>query len=376
LTRHKSNQDLKSAWAVVEAGAKQGAFAGAVGLVSKEGKILLHESCGFASIYPAKIRMSKNAIFDLASITKAVATTTAIMVLLERGTISLDDKVGSYLPEFTMNGSERKKSITVKHLLTHTSGLPSWSDLYKRHSSRNSLLEEILTRIDPIAEPGSSFAYSDIGFILLGQITEAVSGKRLDRFAEREIFRPLGMKDTCYNPKAGKGFVSTEYSNWRGKFVRGEVHDENAFAMGGVSGHAGLFSTASDLCLFCENLLDDRARILSKETLKLFTSDYTSSLGGYLGLGWWVKTKTTPDIGSLLPTSSFGHHGYTGAAIWNDPESKTAIILLTNRVHPVREGDPESDKSVGIMMARKYTWGKVNKMFQDGVIRAVSSQET
>jgi CubicO group peptidase (beta-lactamase class C family) len=195
-----------------------------------------------------------------------------------------------------------------------------------------------------------------------------VSGKRLDAFVRKEIFRPLGMKDTSYNFKIPSSrFVSTEYSNWRGEFVRGKVHDENAFAMDGVSGHAGLFSTALDLSLFFNGL----PRLLSAETMKLMITDQTSSLGGYVGLGWWIKTEKTPNIGAL-PLRSFGHNGYTGTSVWFDPDSGAAIIMLTNRVHPVREGDPSGDKSVGIMMARKSSWASVNRRFHDKVVEALN----
>jgi CubicO group peptidase (beta-lactamase class C family) len=359
--------DLKSAWAEVELGAKTGAFPGAVGLVSKNGKILFHEVCGFTSIYPRKTQMSKNSIFDLASVTKAVATTTASMKLFEQGAFSLDDEIGRYLPEFRKDEAGWKNSITIKHLLNHISGLPAWSDLYRRHRTRDSILNEVLTGIEPIAKPGTSFVYSDLGFILLGQLIETISGKRLDIFARDEIFRPLGMKDTGYNPKSQPArFASTEYSNWRGEFVRGKVHDENAYAMDGISGHAGLFSTALDLCLFFRGL----PRLLSAETMKLMTMDHTSRLRGYVGLGWWIKNKATPNIGSL-PPKSFGHNGYTGTSVWVDPESGAAMILLTNRIHPVREGDPSTDKSVGIMMSRKTSWAKVNRNFQDKVIETL-----
>ena len=371
-------REFKSAWNIVASGAKSGAFAGAVGLVSLNGKILLHKSCGFASIYPSKVPMFKDSIFDIASVSKAVATTTAIMMLLERKVLSLDQKVVSLLPEFADEGNEWKKLITVRHLLTHTSGLPSWSDLYRRHRTRESVLNEVLKEIDPTVKPGTTFSYSDIGFVQLGQIVELVSGKRLDSFASNEIFRPLGMVDTYYNPmvRREKRFVSTEYSNWRGEFVRGSVHDENAYAMGGVSGHAGLFSTAVDLALFCNELISGQSELISPDAVRLMITDHTSKLGGYVGLGWWIKSKTTPDIGPKLPPGSFGHNGYTGTSVWMDPESKLVIILLTNRIHPVREGDPARDKSVGIMMSRKITWSQVNRAFQDSVVKALGTQAT
>jgi serine-type D-Ala-D-Ala carboxypeptidase len=271
-------RSLSTAWELVESGAETGAFAGAVGLVSKNGKILLHESCGFASIYPSRVLMHRNSIFDLASITKAVATTTAILLLVERGAIGLNEKVGTYLTGF--GNTNWKKIITVEQLLTHTSGLPAWSDLYARHKRRVSMLHEVSNDIDSIVKPGTAFAYSDIGFILLGRLIEVVSGRRLDSFVNREIFSPLGMNDTCYNPKSKSNrLVSTEYSNWRGEFVRGKVHDENAYAMDGVSGHAGLFSTARDLAKLSSKLLGHDRGFLSSETISRMTADHTSRLG-------------------------------------------------------------------------------------------------
>jgi CubicO group peptidase (beta-lactamase class C family) len=366
----KTLGNLRAAWELVKSGAASGAFAGAVGIVSKNGKILLHEACGCSSIFPSKKRMQRDAIFDLASVTKAVATTTAILLLVERGKIGLDSEIDAYLGGFA--GADWKKSITVEHLLTHTSGLPAWNDFYTRHETRESVVEEIFTKVVPVAMPGTAFQYSDIGFMILGQIIETVSGKKLDAFTKHEIFLPLGMKDTCYNPstKLKERFVSTEYSNWRGKFLRGEVHDENAFAMGGVSGHAGLFSTALDLSKFCEQFCGAKS-LLSSGTVGAMASDHTSSLGGYLGLGWWVKTGATPNIGSKLPEHSFGHNGYTGTSLWIDPEAKLSIILLTNRVHPVREGEPSTNTSVGIMMQRKTPWSSVNRAFQDAVVTAL-----
>jgi CubicO group peptidase (beta-lactamase class C family) len=367
-----NTRKLRIAWNLVESAAKSGAFAGAVGLVSRDGKILFHKSCGYASIYPSKILMRRSSIFDVASLTKAIATTTAIMLLVDRGKIDINKTVCSYLPNFGGDSKTWKNLITVKQLLTHTSGLPAWSDLYTRHNKRAEIIDEVCSDIDTIAEPGTAFVYSDLGFILLGKLVETLSGKRLDSFVKSEIFTPLGMRDTCYNPKQKSSrLVSTEYSNWRGGFVRGKVHDENAFAMDGVSGHAGLFSTAEDLENFCQRLLENSNSLLSSTTMRIMTSDQTSKVGGYVGLGWWVKTNSTPNIGTRLSPCAFGHNGYTGTSVWIDPQFKLSIILLTNRIHPIREGNQNLDKSVGIMMSRKNSWGSVNSAFQDSVIDSI-----
>lgn len=311
--------------------------------------------------------MRKNSVFDIASVTKAVATTTAVISLEQRGLIDLQSPVGSYLPRYNLEASDWKKSITIEHLLAHTSGLPAWSDLYRRHKTRSSLLDE-LCKFEPISKPGSSFAYSDLGFMLLGLIIETVSGDRLDSFVLKEIFRPLKMHDSSYNPKDSRRCVSTEYSNWRGTFVRGSVHDENAYAMGGVSGHAGLFSTAEDLAKFFHGIFL-KGSILSSESIRKIIADHSSHVGGYVGLGWWINNSLTPNAGSRLPGNSFGHNGFTGTSAWMDPDSKLVIMLLTNRIHPVREGD--SNTSVGIMMARKHPWRSVNSEFQNRVVDAI-----
>jgi CubicO group peptidase (beta-lactamase class C family) len=367
------SRKLSAAWRGVKTACEAGAFAGAVGLVARNGRTVLHDACGNASLYPRNITMRINFVFDLASVTKAIVTSTAILQLIQNEKLSLTDKVSSILPQFSDDDNGWKAEINIEQLLTHTSGLPAWSDLYARHQNAASMIDEICSVIDPIAEPGTTFTYSDLGFILLGRIVEVVSGNSLDEFAKVNIFSPLGMKDSQFNPSASSRIVATEYSNWRGRFVRGEVHDENAFAMGGVGGHAGLFSTGLDLATFCQALLDDRKsdRILSEASTRVMSTNHTESLGGYVGLGWWVRADSTPNISKRLSPLAFGHNGYTGTSVWVDPQYDLIVILLTNRVHPVREGSPVSDKSVGIMMTRKMPWGKANQEFQGAVIDSI-----
>ena len=363
----------------MEDASRRGAFAGAVGLVSKGQQTILFEACGYASIFPRKVPMRRNCIFDLASVTKAIATTTAILILMERGRVSLTEKAASYLPKFAGTKGDKqtnwKKELTVEQLLNHTSGLPAWSDLYRRYGNRNEIIDGMYHDIRLESRPGSRFCYSDLGFILLGTIVEEVTTKSLDSFVDKEIFKPLGMRNTMYNPLKTGRIVSTEYSNWRTRFVSGEVHDENAFAMNGVSGHAGLFSTAKDLATFSLCLLNGgtlgKTRILSEDTVNSLSRSTTQKLGGYVGLGWWVKSRATPNIGRELSRFAFGHNGFTGTSMWIDPASNLSIILLTNRVHPVREGDPADNQSVGIMMARKHTFAEANREFQDAVISSL-----
>ncbi len=371
-----SSKKLGAAWGLVRAACEKGAFAGAVGLVAREGRIVLHEACGFSSLFPKRAQMRKNSIFDLASVTKAVVTTTCIMALIEKGKLSLNVKVSSLIPEFEDDEMGWKGSITVEHLLTHTSGLPAWSDFYVRHNDKASIFREICSEINPTSQPGSAFVYSDLGFILLGRIVEVVSQTSLDAFAKVKIFDPLGLRNTGYRPSApGNRIVATEFSNWRHRFVQGEAHDENAYAMSGISGHAGLFSTAEDLALFCQSLLGGKnyngPRILSDGTIRVMSANQTEALGGYVGLGWWVKAPSTPNVGRNFSSHAFGHNGYTGTSVWVEPLYDLSIILLTNRIHPVREGDPNADKSVGIMMSRKKTWKSTNQEFQDAVLNSV-----
>ncbi len=371
---------LSKAWQIVEMGARNGAFAGAVALVAKDGRVILHKSCGYQMIIPRCKKLLRDSIFDLASVTKAVATTTSILILIERGMISLDARVSSIIPSF--NNSKHQDNevwrdeITIEHLLTHTSGLPPWYEFYSQVNSKDELIEELCT-IPLSSKPGTSFQYSDLGFILLGVIVENITGSDLSKFAKENIFTPLGMVDTSFNPFASKmnRIVATEFSNWRRKMVQGEVHDENAYVMGGVSGHAGLFSTATDLMIFCQCLLDGTfkgQRILSDDIITRMRTDRAKNLGGNVGLGWRIRSEgnvaKTLAIGSNLSPYAFGHNGYTGTSVWMDPKDKLTLILLTNRVHPIREGDPSIDKSVGIMMKRKSTWRNVNQAFQNAVV--------
>jgi CubicO group peptidase (beta-lactamase class C family) len=371
-----NKQKLAKAWAVVENGQANGAFAGAVALVARNGKTILHKSCGYATIIPTRKKLGRDAIFDLASITKSIATTTAILMLIEKNLISLDTKVSSIIRSFSngkVGNNSWRNEVAIRHLLTHTSGLPSWYEFYTRVSNKEELLNELCNNVPLSAAPGTRFEYSDIGFMLLGIILEIVSGKELSKFTEENIFGPLKMSDTSFNPPQSKKrrIVATEFSNWRGKLVYGKVHDENAYVMGGVSGHAGLFSTAKDLSVFCQCLLNgvyNNHRLLSNDMMATMRTNQTRDLGGYYGLGWRVKTEMTPGIGSRLSSQAFGHNGYTGTSVWIDPEHNLVMILLTNRIHPVREGDPSSDKSVGIMMKRKSTWNEVNQDFQNAVM--------
>jgi len=272
-------------------------------------------------------------------------TTTLIAHLTEiggGGRVDLDAPIERYLPEWASGpNSEWRHKVTVRHLLTHTSGLPAHVDYYKTCKSEADVVARIMAQ-PLLTAPGEKEVYSDLGYILLGAIVERVTGKTLDAFAQEQIFTPLGMKDTMYNP--GKKFLAriapTEKdADYRKRLVHGVVHDENAFAMGGVAGHAGVFSTAGDLAAFCQMLLNGglyaHHRLLRRSTVAEFTAAQALS-GGTRTFGWAVPTEGSSG-GHYLSKGSFGHTGFTGTSIWIDPERELFVILLTNRVYPTRE---------------------------------------
>ncbi len=299
-----------------------------------------HKAYGKRVLVPDEEAMTEDTIFDAASLTKVVATTPAVMWLVERGKLRLDDPVARYIPEFAAHGKER---ITLHHLLTHTSGLrpdislkPDWSGY---EEALRLCCEERLS-----AQPGERVIYSDTGMILLGEIVRRVSGQSLDVFVRREIFEPLGMTDTQFNPPPSlrPRIAPTEVEN--GQPVRGVVHDPRARRMGGVAGHAGLFVTAADLARYARMLLNlgelDRVRIFRPETVRLMTSVQTpTNLPVRRGLGWDIDSSFSGPRGELFPLGSFGHTGWTGTSIWIDPFSRTFVIFLSNRNHPTEAGN-------------------------------------
>ena len=298
-----------------------------------------HKAFGRRALVPADEAMTEDTIFDAASLTKVVACTPAVMLLVERGQLRLEDRVVNYLPEFTGGG---KEEVTVRQLITHVSGLrpdislkPDWSGYAEAISLA---CEEKLA-----SKPGEKIVYSDTGPILLGEIVRRVSGKSLDQFLEAELYRPLGMKDTGFNPpneKLGR-IAPTEVEN--GISVRGVVHDPRARRMGGVAGHAGLFITASDLARYAKMLLNrgelDGVRIFKPETVQMMTSVQTPpSVNGRRGIGWDIDTGYSGPRGEVFPLGSYGHTGWTGTSIWIDPFSKAFVIFLSNRNHPTEAG--------------------------------------
>ena len=269
-----------------------------------------------------------------------MATTLTAMKLEERRLLALDVPVQSFYPDFKGNG---KDSVTVRHLLTHSSGLPAWIDLWNKVESPEAVLDYI-KGLDLIFAPGDSMVYSDMGIILLKDIMEKVARKPLDKLAARYFYKPLGLENTFYNPQPAlhPRVAPTEVGGGmnRGE-IRGEVHDENAMFLGGVSSHAGLFSTAEDLAEISQMLLNEgiynHRRILRPATIATWTARQDSSGPSGRGLGWDTPSDSLSSAGDYFLPGSFGHLGFTGTSVWIDPHREIAIILLSNRVHPTRE---------------------------------------
>jgi uncharacterized protein YbbC (DUF1343 family)/CubicO group peptidase (beta-lactamase class C family) len=322
--------------AQMEQAVKDGLIPGGVLVVGHEGKVVHRKAYGSRAVVPAREAMTVDTIFDLASLSKVVGTTPAIMKLFEQGKIRLIDPVTVYLPEFQGG----KSDITVRDLLTHFSGLRPDLDLEPAWSGYETGIRKALVD-KPTYPPGQRFVYSDINFELLGEIVRRVSGKPLDEYAREQVFQPLGMAETMYRPPASlrARIAPTEIDASTGQPLRGVVHDPTTRYMGGVAGHAGVFSTASDLARYAEMWLGlgERAgvRMFSPLTVKKFTEPSSPPDQPALrGLGWDIDTSYSSARGELFPIGSYGHLGYTGTSLWIDPASKSYVILLTNYVHP------------------------------------------
>ena len=335
-----SPADLAPIAEFIQSEIQSGRIPGAVVLVGNRTKVLYRQAFGQRALEPTPLPMVADTIFDLASLTKVVATTTAIMQLVEHRKLRLDDRVSKYWPQFANNG---KSTITVRQLLTHYSGLRADLDLSSKWSGYNTALRLIVAE-KPISEPGKNYLYSDINFEILGELVRRVSGQPLDVYCAKHIFRPLGMKHTGFKPSAAQrpDIAPTEYLG--GMMLRGKVHDPAAFRMGGVAGHAGLFSTADDLAIFAKMLLNGGSmngiRIRAAESVEAMTIPQSPPGEEKLrGLGWNLAAPFSSNREQLVPVGSYGHLGYTGTLLWIDPVSKTYIIVLSNRVHPHGKGD-------------------------------------
>jgi CubicO group peptidase (beta-lactamase class C family) len=314
---------------LLESYRERGAFPGGVLAVGdREGLIHLHPF-GRQTYDENAPPVTAATLYDLASLTKVVATTTMAMILVDEGRLDLEMPV--------------REGVTVRHLLTHSSGLPALAPFFKEIRGKEAYLERIRA-MDLTYAPGSRSVYSDPGIILLGVVLEQVAGQPLETFVQERVLGPLGMKDTMYRPPLNllPRIAPTEFDPWRGRLIHGEVHDENAFAMGGIAPHAGLFSTAGDLSRFAQMLLNGSiggmGGMVSRETIELFTRK-AGIPDSDRALGWDTKSAEGSSAGTLFSSRSFGHTGFTGTSMWIDPERQIYLILLTNRVNPTRENN-------------------------------------
>ncbi|MBN2572359.1 MAG: serine hydrolase, partial [Ignavibacteriales bacterium] len=316
-------------------------FPGGVLLVGHKGKVIYNKAFGKFTYDSDAIDMMKEAIFDLASVSKVVGTTSAAMILFDEGKLDLEKYVSDYLPEFGNNGKEK---IKIKNLLMHNSGLPAWKQLYKMFTAKEEAYDYIM-KLETEFTAGSNYLYSDLGMITLQFVIEKITGKRLDEYLKEKLFIPLGMLKTTYNPPIvfQHYCVPTEVDDyWRMTTVKGKVHDENAYLLGGIAGHAGLFSSTSNLAIFCQMILNNgkykNKQIIKESTIKEWTK--LQSEDGSRGYGWGIKTNSGYcSGGSKISEGSIGHTGFTGTSIWIDKKRELFVVLLTNRVHPTRENN-------------------------------------
>ena len=304
---------------------------GAVLIVGHDGRVVYRKAYGSRAIEPRREAMTLDTVFDCASLTKVVVTATAIMQLWEQGKLRMNDPVAKYLPEFGQNG---KQDITIRQLLVHYSGLAPSLDLAKKWEGKETAYR-MAFELAPERAPGAAFVYSDINFVVLGALVERLSGEPLDEYAAQHIFGPLGMKETRFvPPRAWEARIAPTEEDENHHLLRGVVHDPTARRMGGVAGHAGAFSTADDLALFAQALLDGGRGVLTAATIAKMTAPQQPVNGTVLqGFGWDIDSPFSTNRGELLPVGGYGHTGFTGTSLWIDSATKTYIVLLTTAVH-------------------------------------------
>jgi uncharacterized protein YbbC (DUF1343 family) len=304
---------------------------GAVLIVGHDGLVVYRKAYGSRAIEPRREAMTLDTVFDCASMTKVLATTPAIMQLWEQGKFRMSDPVAKYLPEFGQNG---KQDITIRQLLVHYSGLAPDLDLTKPWEGKETAYR-MAFEAPPVWAPGAAFVYSDINFEVLGALVERLSGESLDQYAEKHVFGPLGMKQTRFlPPPSWQSRIAPTDEDEKHHMLRGVVHDPTARRMGGVAGHAGVFSTADDLAMFAQALLDGGRRVLTPATIaKMTAPQQPVNETAVRGFGWDIDSPLSTNRGELLPVGGYGHTGFTGTSLWIDPATKTYIVLLTNAVH-------------------------------------------
>ena len=308
---------------------------GAVAVAGNKNQITLVTACGVTRLGGPLVASETR--FDLASLSKVVGTLPAVLALVQAGEVSLEDPVKRFFSNAGWFQTPSLGDVTVRQLLTHTSGLPAWRPLYAEAGTRLSALGNLLQ--SSLVQPVSGVVYSDLGFMLLGAITERVSKLRLDMFTRTYIFEPLELSTLMYGVPAGTSVAATEDCGWRGRLLQGEVHDENAFAFDGVAGHAGLFGTAFDLARYAQAWLRLEAPFASPELLREATREHAcdpnNTASGRRGWGWQLVGEGS-SAGHYASPSAYGHTGFTGASLWLDPQKNRFAVLLTNRVHPSR----------------------------------------
>jgi len=323
--------------------------------MQRDGETLEHLSVrGLAVARPERLPMARETVFDLASLTKVLATTTAVMLLVEQGVLALDEPAAKWLPHF---GEREKDGVTLRHLLTHSSGLHPWRAFHETLLERErkkgerwigtpaakEWILDSICRSALVHEPGTAAVYGDLDFIVLGAVVEAASGQPLDAFCRERIFTPLGMHETRFlreplGEAERRRFAATENCPWRGRIVWGEVHDPNAAAMGGVAGHAGLFAPADDVLRFATALLDvwhGRSAFVPRERLVEFATRQDLPAGSDWALGWDTPTPGSSSSGRHFSSQSIGHLGFTGTSLWIDLDAEAVVVMLTNRIHLV-----------------------------------------
>jgi serine-type D-Ala-D-Ala carboxypeptidase len=330
-------------------GVEEECFPGAVLLVGYQGQLVYEAAVGHAACLPRTRCMTVDTVFDLASLTKPMITATALMLLVEAGIVGLDTPVDTYLDAYRRTDRD---SPTLRQLLSHCSGLPAWRPYYQTidptwpQADRRRAMYATVHRERLIARPGTLVQYSDAGFILLGELVETVTGMPLDEFCRQKIFSALHLDGIGFrnlarpSPSIDVQFASTECCPWRGRVLDGEVHDENAWIMGGVSGHAGLFGTGHQVWRFAQGLLDGlhgRPWLVSTPIIRMFTTRQGVPEGSTWTLGWDTPTPGKSSAGHYFSPSAIGHLGFTGTSLWINPTPRVIVVLLTNRVHPSRQ---------------------------------------
>jgi CubicO group peptidase (beta-lactamase class C family) len=343
ITRNEQLSDL------ITEHIKSGEFPSAVYLVGERDRIIHTDALGHSLVQPYSIANKLDTIYDLASLTKPLVTGMLCARRIELGELTLDSSVSHYLAEFERTD---KQMITVRELLTHTSGLPAWQPLYILTANEPERAAGAIANLDLEYKPGTRVIYSDLGFISLGILLERMTGQRLADMAQREIFEPLRLQQTFFNPELAlqTGIAACEtgnvyeknmsvetgsgvYESSRQRLIWGEVHDGNAYFLGGAAGHAGLFSTASEVFELAQQFVAESSRLLTADTCKLFRQNMTEGLEEARSLGWQLASTKDSTAGSNLPPDSFGHNGFTGTSLWIDAQHQRVFVLLTNRTH-------------------------------------------